>query len=95
MSKISPKIPTDIFMNYILGFPQQGFGGVPQAQPGFVGGQNLDNRFGEDEVPTGIVGVGQTITSQNGQYHATSSILKPDGQVITTQQSGKFPKKKN
>jgi len=75
------------------GFPQQGFGGVPQPQPGFVGGQNLDNRFGEDEVPTGVVGVGQTITSQNGQYHATSSILKPDGQVITTQQSGKFPKK--
>lgn len=71
------------------GFPQGGFGGVPQqGQPGFVGGQNLDNRFGEDEVPTGVVGVGQTVTSQNGQYHATSSILKPDGQVVTTQHSG-------
>ncbi|XP_070497947.1 basic salivary proline-rich protein 1-like isoform X2 [Chironomus tepperi] len=69
------------------GFPQQGFGGVPQGQPGFAPG-SLDNRFGEDEVPTGVVGVGQTITSQNGQYHATSSILKPDGQVVTTQHSG-------
>jgi hypothetical protein len=70
-----------------FGFPQQpAFGFQPGQQPAFGG--TLDNRFGEDEAPNAVVGGAQTITSQNGVYHATSSILKPDGQVVTTQQSG-------
>lgn len=54
--------------------------------------QTLDNRFGADE-DTGVVTSGgtHTVTSQNGNFHSVSSVLKPDGQVITTQQSGKFP----
>lgn len=84
------------------GFPQQGFAPPPPSQQGvgqgaqttFVGGvSSLDNRFGEDEGPV-VTGGSQTITSQNGNYQITSSVLRPDGQVVTTQQSGKFPSKK-
>lgn len=88
-------------------FQQPGFGGGNfGAAPGnfapagtgsqtVVSGstQTLDNRFGEEEP---VVTGGQTvITSQNGNFHQTTSILKPNGQVVTTQQSGKFPAKNN
>ncbi|KAG5670899.1 hypothetical protein PVAND_001130 [Polypedilum vanderplanki] len=78
-----------------FGFPQTGFGFPQQQQPGFVQqpafGQigSLDNRFGEDEVPVNSVGASQSVVSQNGNYHITSSVLKPDGQVVTSQQSGR------
>lgn len=86
-------------------FQQPGFGGgaapgnfAPPAGTGsqtVVSGstQTLDNRFGEEEP---VVSGGQTvITSQNGNYHQTTSILKPNGQVVTTHESGKFPGKKS
>lgn len=83
------------------GFPQAGFGGPAQFPAGGQGTQTistgstqtLDNRFGEEEPV--ITGGTQTITSQNGNFHATSTILKPDGQVVTMHQSGKVPPKKN
>lgn len=52
----------------------------------------LDNRFGENE-PVITQGATQTITSQNGNFHATTTVLKPDGQVQTTHHTGKLPKK--
>ncbi|CRL07396.1 CLUMA_CG020369, isoform A [Clunio marinus] len=74
-------------------FQQPGFGGVGPIQPGpgtqttFTGTtQTLDNRFGEDSPV--VTGGTQTITSQNGNFHVTTSVLKPNGQVVTTQQSG-------
>lgn len=94
-----------------FGFPQVGFGQQGFGQPGFgvqpgfapqpgAGStftgttSTLDNRFGEDEVPV-ITGGTQTVTSQNGNFQVVTSVLKPDGQVVTTQQSGKVPPKKN
>jgi hypothetical protein len=68
------------------GFPTQGFapqGGVPGSQQG---ASILGNRFGEDDG-TVITGQTSTITSQNGQFHATHTQLKPDGTTQTTHQT--------
>ena len=85
-----------------FGFQQPGFGGPAfgaGVQPGpgstFTGTTStLNNRFGEDEVPV-VTGGTQTVTSQNGNVNVVTSVLKPNGQVVTTQQSGKYPTKKN
>lgn len=82
-----------------VGQPGFGAGGAgfqpgPGAQTSFTGStQTLDNRFGEDEPV--VSGGSQIITSQNGNYHATTSVLKPGGQIITTEHHGKFPSKRN
>ncbi|CAO1423981.1 unnamed protein product [Diamesa tonsa] len=79
-----------------FGQPAFGFGANPFAQPGFgapafgapLGGQGVqttfDNRFGEDEIPTGVVGSSSVITSNNGVVHATNTVLRPDGQITQT-----------
>lgn len=69
---------------------------IQPGQPGttFQGTTSvLDNRFGENEVPV-VTGGTQTVTSNNGNYHVHTSVLKPDGQVVHSHQSGKFPGKK-
>lgn len=71
-----------------MGNPQ---GPAPGVQPAFGG--TLDNRFGEDEIGGTVAGGSQTVVSQNGNFQSSTSILRPDGQVITSQQSGKFPAK--
>lgn len=77
------------------GFAQPAFAGQPGAGSTFTGTTStLDNRFGEDEVPV-VTGGTQTVTSQNGNFQVVTSVLKPNGQVVTTQQSGKVPSKKN
>lgn len=90
-----------MFLDPFVPFPQPAFGGnFPVAGTGVQGTGTqtagstigLDNRFGEDGPV--VTGGTHTITSQNGNFQSTSSILKPDGQVITTQQSGKLPAKK-
>lgn len=83
------------------GFPNSGFPSTsfpiapgPGAQTTFTGStQTLDNRFGEDEPV--VTGGTHTVTSQNGNFHSTSTVLKPDGQLVTMHQTGKFPSKKN
>ena len=81
------------------GFGQPGFGAFPAGgiQPGLGSNtistgttQVLDNRFGEDSPL--VSGGSQTVTSQNGNFQSVTSVLKPNGQVVTTQQSGQFPK---
>jgi hypothetical protein len=39
-----------------------------------------------------VTGGSQTITSQNGNYQIHTSVLKPDGQVIHTHQTGSTEK---
>lgn len=39
-----------------------------------------------------VTGGTQTVSSQNGNYQIHTSVLKPDGQVVHSHQSGKFPK---
>lgn len=78
------------------GFPQggqqAGFSGAPQGgNPTFTG--TLDNRFGENEPGVVTGGSTQIVTGENGNFHSTTSILKPNGEVITTQHHGKHPKK--
>jgi len=90
--------------NPFFQFPQPAFGGnspvapmgnpqgpAPGVQPAFGG--TLDNRFGEDEIGGSVAGGTQTFVSQNGNFQSSSSVLRPDGQVVTSQQSGKWPAK--
>lgn len=77
-------IPPPVFAQPIQPGPGTTFQGTTST---------LDNRFGENEVPV-VTGGTQTVTSQNGNYHVHTSVLKPDGQVVHSHQSGKFPTKK-
>ena len=79
-----------------FGFPNQGFPAFqfPQAGQGtgtFSGistSQTLNSRFGDDEPV--VTGNTQTISSNNGVFQSTNTVLRPDGSVTTNKQSGKL-----
>lgn len=54
------------------------------GKPVVTHGENLNTRFNDEQPGVVVTGVSSSISSNsNGQVHAQTSVLKPDGSVIT------------